>query len=221
MHRSSAAALRAARVVLERYDLAVRPPESLVSGAIPNLTGGEACLAIIIDHATNVFHLALIRPELRYWQERLFGETATASQIAGFLQRVIEAFDLIPKRRDGEQALTARLDLPPEFRSKPVVQEVSKAATEASRFIFHYYHVSPKDGAPDEPVDRRNVAALVESSIGVSRALAALPMVAETQAELRAGRATEGSIKRCLRQLGVALAYLPAYEERDEEVKLL
>lgn len=221
MHRSSAASLRAARIVLEKYNITVRPPESLVSGAIPNLTNSEACVSVIIDYATNVFHLSLIRPELRYWQERLFNSTASASQIAGFLQKVIETFNLIPKRKQEESPMVATLTLPPEFRSRPVTQEVSKASIEASRFIFHYYAVTPKDGEVDDSMDRKNVAVLVESSIGISKAMDALPLVAETQSELRGGNATEGSIKKCLRQLGVALAYIPTYEERDEEVKLL
>ena len=49
------------------------------------------CAAILIDYASNVFELCLLRPELRYWQERLHAQTATAPQIANFCKKTLDA----------------------------------------------------------------------------------------------------------------------------------
>lgn len=219
-HRTSASALHTARVILKNYDLTVRPPETLVSGRIDNLKADEAHLAIIIDYATNAFEVALLRPEVRYWQRRLMSGSATAPQIAGFMAKLLKAFALIP--RNDASAPASTFALPKEFtvkQPKPVV--LSKAACETSRFVFHYYEVHPHGHKADEDFDRHQIARLAEVSLGLDRAQNAVPLLAETLGSLEQGKATETDIRICLRKAGVLMQYLPTFEEREEEVKLL
>ena len=220
-HRTSASALNAARSVLSVYNLTVRTPEDLPSGRVANLKADEACLAVIIDYATNIFQLSSLRPELRYWQERMGVDTASAPQIALFLKKVLEAYGTIPQYKPEENQLTTVVESPVEFRAKPSVQTISKASLEASRFVFYYYSVEPKRGSADKHIDRVRVARLVEGSLNMHRIVLALPLVRDCQDDLRRGSVTPKDVKKVLRTLGILLEYLPNYEEREEELKLL
>ena len=220
-HRVSAAALHSAVTLKKSFSFMVRPPEELPSGRVAGLDDSEKCIAIIVDYATNIFELAVLRPELRYWQERLFAGTATAPQIGNFCQKVLDAYAKIPQARHGDKMTVTAFETPPQFMSRPVAVELSKAALEAARFLFHYYAVTPKRGEADPDVDRLRVAKIVESCIEISRAIKALPSVEAAQARLRSGQITVEEVKKVLRELGVLLEYLPGYENKEEELKLL
>ena len=220
-HLISAPALDAAGNILKKYDITVRPPEELPSGRVDKLEANERCAAILIDYATNVFEVSKLRPELRYWQERLFAGTATAPQLGGYLQRLIDAFGKVPKRGAQEAPVMITIASPAEFRARPEVLELSKAATEAARFLYHYYRVTPKSGMPDEALDRVRVAKIAESSLGLSRALRMLPVIVSIKENLRAGKATVDDVKRALRKTGILFEFLPGFECRDEEQKIL
>lgn len=105
-HRISAAALEAARAVLQLYDLTVRAEDARALG-LPHLRADLRCLAILIDVTTNVFHAAQIRPELRYWQRRMAEGSATASDIQRFLRKLGVELEYLPNyaERDDEHKL--------------------------------------------------------------------------------------------------------------------
>ena len=220
-HLISAAALEAAGNLRKRFDLTVKSQDELSSGRVPSIQNDERCLAIVIDYATNVFEVAKLRPELRYWQERLHAGTATAPKIAGYLQRMIEAFDKIPQFAPQEGRVTTTLMSPAEFKARPEICELTKASLEAARFVFHYYHVRAKNGATDEELNRVRVAKLVETSMGLSRAMRAYGLAQRAKEKLALGRSTLDDVKAQFRELGVILEYLPNYENREEECKLL
>jgi len=223
-HRTSAAALHAARVVLKGFHLTPRPAEDLPGGSIPGLKGEAVYLAVILDYATNIFELVKHRPELRYWITLMKAGNATAPQIAGYLKRLADAFDTMPKFSRTERPLVTSLQSPREFGGRHVVSQLSKPALEAARFVFYYYDVRPRNGTPpDEKLDRLRVAVLVEVSMSLSRTLAVEPAIRQHLADLKAGRLTPLDVKKILRALGVLLEYLPNYfgDYREEELKLL
>ena len=226
-HRSSAAALHAARVILENFDLEVIPPEDLPSGRVAGLTASAAHLSIVIDLMTNAFEVAALRPELRYWQKRIFADTATAPQITAFFMRCLEAFEKVPRGGEEQVASLRPPDtffgerLPDTFSRKAEQFTVSRAAQEGTRGIFHYYRVSAKNGEKDEQVNKFHVTTLLEASIGMQKAEPGRELLQRWKAELLAGRATVTDIKKCLRAFGILLAQLPSYGEPDEESKLL
>ena len=223
-HSVSAASLHAARTVLKNYDFVVRPPELLPSGRLDGLEPSEKCIAILIDYATNIFKIAELRPELRYWQRRIFAGTATAPQLAMFLNKILEAFSYIPK--DDESKFTVTLEAPPSpvpFKDRQVTHTLSKASREASRFLFYYYTLTAKqkEFQQDETIHRNNVAKLVDVCLETQRMFAALPVIQECQAKLKLGQATLTDIKGYLRKVGIFLEYLPTFENREEERALL
>lgn len=222
-HRTSAASLHAARVVLKEYELTPRPEEELTGGKIPGLKATEAHLAVIIDYATNIFELVKHRPEMDHWIKLMKAGMATAPQIAGYLKRLAEGFEAIPKFPKVAQPMITALETPKEFGAHPVAKPLSKAALEASRFIFYYYSPRSKRGVADLQVDRMRVAILVETSMNLSRVLAAEPLVRLRLEELKKGQLTPTDVRKTLRTLGVLLEYLPNYigDRREEELKLL
>src|SRR5207237_3423034 len=120
-HRTSAAALHAARTVLRNYTLTVKSPDAFTTGRVPNMRSDESCVAVVIDYATNVFHIAALRPELRHWQEHLRAGTAKASQIAAFMDKMYDAFMTIP-RENPKETQTTTLETPREFGGPPMVR---------------------------------------------------------------------------------------------------
>jgi hypothetical protein len=220
-HRTSSAALHASRVVLQHYEFTPKP-EDKVHGFVPGLKGDETHVAVVIDYATNVFKVAELRPELRYWQERLHMGTATAPQIAAFFSKVVETFESVPKEIS-ENKVTTIVEGPREFPGATHVLVVSKPAKEASRFLYHYYFVKPKRVTviPDENLERIRIAALVDASMAWMKVSRALPVLRDCQAELKKGQATANDVVECLRKVGIFLAYLPSYRDQEEETKLL
>lgn len=219
--RTSAAAVHAAKILMEHFNFSARPPEEVKSGRVDGILADIRCIAIVVDYATSAFEVANLRPELRYWQERLTERTATPSQLAAFLQKSIEAFDRLPKNGPCEPEVTVTLSTPREFRSAPTTVELSKAAREASRYLFNYYAIVPKRREPDEKLDRVRLATLAESALGIARASRAYPLMVDTKNAMRLGKLTEKEIRSKFRTLGILLEYLPNYENREEEVKLL
>jgi len=229
-HRTSAPALRAARVVLKSYSLTVKPPQALPSGRLEKLEADERCVAILIDYATNIFKIAELRPELRYWQKRIFDGSATAPGIATYFKRVLEAFSYLPK--EDVQKSTVTLETPTTFKNTMVPKEfggrtfthtLSKMSLEASRFIFYYYYVQAlrERFGDNESVHRNNVAKLIDVTLETHRMLKALPMLEHWYNKLKAGEATAEEIKTCLRDVGIFFAFMPNYGNPEEELKLL
>lgn len=97
-HRISAAALHAARAILQLYDVSVKP-----EGSVKNLRADERCLAILIDITSNVYRAAQLRPELRYWQQRMLAGNATASDIGKFLRKVGVELEYLPNYQEREE----------------------------------------------------------------------------------------------------------------------
>lgn len=222
-HLTSPAALRTARVILKYYDLAVRPPESLVSGRIDKLTNSEAHVSIVIDHATNIYQLTSLRPEICFWQSRLRFGNATGPQIAGFFKRLLDAFDNLPKENSTEEPTSTTFAAPTEHEnSKPVVVRISKPSKEVSRFIFHYYIPTPKDDSKeDEHTHRLKIVYLAEASLGLRRTYDFFPKLQIELKRLVDGKATEIEIKKCMRAVGIVLEYIPTYADRREEGVIL
>lgn len=222
-HLTSAAALRTARLILREYDLTVRPPESLVSGRIDNLTNSEAHVAVIVDYATNIFQITSLRPEVCFWQARLKFGTATAPQVAGFFKKLSDAFEALPKDVS-EESITTTFAPPPQYDTlKPVVMKISKPAKEVSRFIFHYYSPVPKSEsiANEDAIHRLKIAYLAEAALGLRRTYEFIPKLREELKRLVGGQATELEVKKCMRDVGVILEYIPTYADRREEGKIL
>jgi hypothetical protein len=224
----SAAALFAARELRAAFDFTIRLAADLPGGQAAVPAADDRCVAILIDEATQVADILRLRPELRYWQGRLFDGTAekSAPQLGAFIQKAIDAFSRVPRFKPEERRSTITMESPQEFEMKPQVLEISKASMEASRFLFHYYHIRPKrtrvvTTADDDFLDRVAVSKIVEVSLGLFRAQKAVPLLIETKVLFSQGKLTLENLKRRFRALGILLEALPNYEHRDEEVKLL
>lgn len=100
-HRISAAALEAARAILQLYDVSVREEDARAVG-LPHLRADLRCMAILIDVTTNVFHASQIRPELRYWQRRMTEGSATATDIQRFLRKLGVELEYLPNYAERE-----------------------------------------------------------------------------------------------------------------------
>lgn len=220
-HRSSASALHTARVILKDYVLEVKPVEVLPSGRIPILLNTEGHVSVIIDYATNAFKLAELRPELKYWQRHLRVKDASAGQIANFLRKMLTVFEMIPQDGSDHTPVLSKFIIPTEFNTGNVVKQLSKAARETSRFIFFYYYVKPKQGIQDEAIDKHNIARLAEVSLGLPRTLKLIPIIKNQLKRLTDETASEIEVRKCMREVGVIMEYLPNYGSQEEETKLL
>jgi hypothetical protein len=85
--------------MLQCFDVSVK-----ADGNVPNLRADERCLAILIDVTTNVYRVAQLRPEFRYWQERMQNGSATAEDIVKFLRKAGVELNYLPsyEHRDEE-----------------------------------------------------------------------------------------------------------------------
>lgn len=221
-HQTSSPALHTARVIMKQFSFVLRPPDTLPSGQIDTLNTSEKHIATLIDYATNVFHVVALRPELRYWQRHLSAHVASAPQIANFIQKILSAYEFIPKN-SAENQMTTTLESPKEFgKVNPTVIEISKPAQEVSRFLFFYYFVSnKKTQIQEEKINQYQVAKLAEVSLGLSRTMKLVPILKSLLSKLKEGHATEIEIRKCMRETGIILEYLPSFENREEETKLL
>jgi hypothetical protein len=216
----SAAALFTARAVLREYLLEVK----IETGTVGMLaTEGHA--AIVVDYATNVYKIAELRPEVYFWQQHLAAHKATAPQLAGYLQKLLDAFAQVPEYERNEQGVEVALQLPLEVSGEnlPRVVRLSKCAMEVTRFLRHYYKVTPIDVEPgrefDLTRDGLHIAQLAEGHLGLNHARGAVPLAQLYLERLKNGQATEKEIRVCFKQLGVLLEALPNYiRDRREEM---
>jgi hypothetical protein len=218
MHRVSAAALNAAREVLKHYQLVPRPED--IPGKVNGLLANAAHIAIIIDHATAVYKIALLRPEVFYWQTALRSRQVEPVQIEIFLKKVIDTFAETPQYGPQEQIPIVPWEYPVQWPNPPLQLPLTKASLEASRFLWHYYELKPIDHELLAE-ERLLLAKVVESGLGMDRVVPAAPLAQYYYEQVKAGRASPKEIRTCLRSLGVLLAHLPTYADLREETMLL
>ena len=221
-HLTSSPALHCARTVLKGYALSVKPPERVRQARIDKLAATESHVAILVDHASNVFRVVSLRPELGYWQKSLRSGTATAPQIACFVQKLLDAFGTLPQDSDGERPEPAAFAVPAQFASAgPMTYALSKCAREVSRVLFYYYDIAPVGGVAHNELDRVNMAKIAEATLGLTRAVKAVGPLIEYRMKLRDGKASEAEVRSLFRQVGVLFNYLPSYENPQEETRIL
>lgn len=174
--------------------------------------------------SSNAYHVALVRPELSYWQKRMTDRTATAPQIGSFVRKLIEALELIPHAKYEEELEAFSPNLPVGWAGDRLAKlAMTRAATEAARYALHYYQFERKIPSvySDEMRDRIDIGKSIDVSLGLRQALKALPLLRRVEPLLRDGQMTEFEIRKCLRDVGVHLAQMPSFEDRRDETKLL
>ena len=173
MYRVSAAALTAAREVLKRYQLTPRPGD--FPGKVNGMTGGEAHIAIVIDHATSIYKISLLRPEIFYWQTALRSRDVDPIQIETFLKKVVVTFAEIPQYSPKDQAPVAYWEYPVDFGpGAPHRIPLTKSAVEAARYLWYYYLVKPHaNPLPTEEAERIILAQTVEAGLSLDRVVGA------------------------------------------------
>jgi hypothetical protein len=219
MLKSSAPAVATSRAILREYSLEVK----IETGAV-GMTASIGCVAIVIDHATNIPQLVGLRPELHYWQRQLSARKAEAPQLASFLKTLIEAYRQIPRYAPEEIAEKVAFETQiPELRSfVPKEIPLSKADVEAVRFLNHFYKITPIGGREfNERTDCLHMAEIASYYLGLDHAMKGFPLAELFLDRLKNGQATEKEIRLCFRDLGVFLEYLPNYRERQEEMMLV
>lgn len=220
-HRSSAGAVHAARVILKYYNLQVIPRERLAPNvsAIPTLEATDGWVSIIIDHVTQAFEVANLRPELGHWIKQLhFGDPKPA-QLLMFVQHMIERMERVPKNKIQEE-----LDkfTPHGAPARGLELPISTPATEATKYLFAFYWFSHRQHKGwNEYQMQLDVAKWIHVSLGLHKAMPALKRAKECEQDLSAGRLTLGEIKSYFREFSVLLEHLPNYEKHEEETKLL
>jgi len=221
VHRVSAAALTAAREVLKRYQLVPRPGD--FPGRVNGMTAGEAHVAIVIDYATNAFKVALLRPEIFYWQVALRSRRVDPVQIVNFLKKVVDTLAEVPQYGPRDRPPVAYWEYPVDFGPGiPHQMPLSKSAMEATRYLWHYYQISPyANPLPTEEAERIILAQIIEAGLGMDRAVSAAPLAQFYLERVKEGQATEKEIRKCFRKLGIILAYLPTFSDLREETMLL
>jgi hypothetical protein len=202
------------------------------SGAIPNLVANEAHLSIVIDYTTSAYQVAGIRPELRYWQQRMTARTATAPQLGMFLRKLIESLEKIPDYAPEQVAQIVEADMPeddPTVRwkdPKPMHWgsiPISRYSMDAARAVNYYFTLTPIKVPliPDADLQFLHVAKIIEVALGLHHALKALPVLRAVEPQMRQGHLTEMEIRKCLRNTGVCLEQMPHYECFEDELKML
>lgn len=239
-HRSSSAALHAARVILDHYNVSVIPRERLRANvsAIPNLQATDAYMSVLIDYTTNAFEVVNLRPELKHWQKQLHEGEPTPGQLLMYLQHLIERMERVPKDKPVEERETFTPDALPTgpritFASEQVRLKaaqsaaktkisISSAAKQATVYLFAFYAFAAKKKTFfNETAMQMDVAKTIEVCLGLTKAMPALPLAKTCAQELRGGRLTLAQIKSYFRELGVLLEYLPNFQGHEEETKLL
>jgi hypothetical protein len=97
-HRISAAAWHAANTLLQFYDVQLKPGVSM-----RGMKADARCLAIVIDLCTNVYRASQLRPEFRYWQERMLSGTATAADIGKFFRKAGVELGYLPTYEEKDE----------------------------------------------------------------------------------------------------------------------
>lgn len=226
-HRSSAAAIHAARTVLKYYNVTVIPREQLRSNvsAIPTLEATDGWVSIIIDWVTQAFEVANLRPELTHWIKQLhFGDPAPG-QLVMFVRHMIERMERVPKNKLQEE-LEKFTPVQPVgdalLPSRNLQLPISTPAKEATNYLFAFYWFAHRERKMMSEFEMQlDVAKWIHVSIGLHKAMPALKRAKECEQELSAGRLTLGEIKAYFREFGVCLEQLPNYQNHEEETKLL
>jgi len=230
-HRSSPSGLHAAREVLRLYNVTVKRMED-VPGMPPGVLANEVHLSILIDKATNAHLVCAIRPEIRYWQNRLTARTATSRDIDFFLKRVIETLEMVPEYQKNEEPLgyMAVRPVADEYTAGEEIRQqpwrwaiVSKGAYDAMRCLRYWYILVPKnaplfDGAEQEQV---LLAKLIDNSVRISKPVSNLQAIRECRALLLKGDITELDLRKAIRTLGCMFDQVPHYDDLREESMLL
>ena len=206
------------------FDMIVKPPDTLKTGRLDGLTCSERHVATLIDHATNVFRVSSLRPELHYWQRQLTAGSATPPQIAAFLGKMLAELESVPRRDPREEQQMVTFAQPIKFAGKglrPERRPLSKAAVEAARVLFYYYDMRPRGRSTGTDADRLHAAELIDATLGLSRVMCLESVLREKKAELMAGKLTEESVRTLMRSAGVYLDKMPTYKAGEEELKLL
>lgn len=229
-HRSSAAALHAARVVLRHFDITVKPREVMGAQFNAALQADERFLSILIDLASNAFRVALMREQVRWWQEKLTEGTDKSVQITLFLERLIEAMRTVPQAVNQQAIEKFQAERPAAGgfsdmgNIKPQAWkmfELSRASIEATKYVMMFYDVVNKKRPPNLEHDRLEIAKCIEVSLGLVHAMKALPIAAWAAPELRAGRLEYMTVRKVMRDIGVHLDQMPHYADLREDTKLL
>jgi hypothetical protein len=218
--RVSGAALHAARLILKHYRLTVKREWKEKQ---PKLEADERCLAIAIDYASGIIHVVNLRPELRYWQQRMSDGTAEPSGIAAFLRNVAETFEKLPRPEHRDDITESVLPQPAGAKWVTPKHRLSRPAIEATRAIFTYYEVRPREDSKVFHADQDggHIGSIIDTSIHAFRVLKLIPVVREQYRKVVEGKLTAEEVARFLLYLGVQLDRIPSYRARDEETKLI
>jgi hypothetical protein len=146
-----------------------------------------------------------------------------AGQLAAYLSQLLEAFSYLPKDAHKEEEVQTSFALPPQFGSGYHTQALSKVSREAARFLHHYYEIQRKGKIAfgGESKLLLDLAKLIDSCLQIQRVLEAVPLLKHWLELLKQGKATAEDMKRCLRQIGIQLTYLPMFEDRECELVCL
>lgn len=87
--------------------------------------------------------------------------------------------------------------------------------------IHSYYHVSRSSLPPQPEILLMELAKLIEVTLGLRRALAAVPIIRCCLDGLKAGQITRDELSEAFERIRFLMEYLPNYHERQEETKLL
>jgi hypothetical protein len=227
-YRVSAPALRAARLVLENYDLTVKPRDRVSVGYRPELTNHEKHISIVIDYVSNVKDVCEQRTEMAYWHERLRFGTATAPQLAQYLRRLLEAFDHLPKPGRDEIAVVMRNEtslpnfvqgqspIPVSFQSGKYT--LTKPAIKSAQALFQFYDIK---ATKHHLATVERVAQVIEGGLGLLGACKAQPLAEKCLKGLQARSITLDEVKVFFKDIGLWLNRMPTFEESLEESKIL
>lgn len=211
--RTSSPALYAARILRERYAFTVRQNADFPR----DLKADERCIAIIIDHKTNVKALVNLRPKLNHWQRVLetgINDDHTARQITFFIRELIDALEAVPHYSEEEEPITVTTQCVTSAGSYAVRMKLSKAALESMATLYHYYEIKPIQ-APliyREEIERIKVAKLIDCCTSINHPLRTLPALRVGHAKLLQGQSTPAEVLEALRTVWWYFEQMPSYD---------
>lgn len=198
IHRISAASLHAARVLLECYEMRLKP-----GCGISNLCAEERALATFLDLVTNIHHVASLRHHVRHWSRLEFLQHARQEEILRLLDDLASALDLLKPGWAYEIQQNGKTTRIPEF------------ARDAARALLQFFEVLPRrtNGVENLRASERHLSITVETAMG-ARHLAALRGTPQECAQrMRANKIMREQVALYMRRVGFAFDYLPSYGE--------
>lgn len=193
--------------------------------AITNLLPDKRCVAILIDLVSNVFQVAQLRPELRYWQKRVVAETADAGQIGYFLSRLIEAVEQMYFEAEEKARIPFSLFLDPPpgaVLPKGSPHIICGAALRCGHAIAQHYITRWKNPQPEWPNPRPEwIGGLVDVHGQLYRPLRLLPHLRTWKQQLAQGSLTVQNVADVFKYIGIQLTYLPSYMVGEEERRIV